>query len=209
MWMHNGGIGGWRQVKRRLADRLADRWYLSVRGTTDSEWAFALFLDTLERLGVDPASEPAQGFGPSVLRRALLRTIHIINELTDSVDSAAGPGSTDDTRSLLNFAISDGHTVVCTRYINSSTDQAASLYYSSGSEWRARPSAVDDRQFEMERRDKSADIVLVASEPLTFERGNNPYSPLVLFLSLALVFLLTCCCSAYQKTGSMCRRTRF
>jgi hypothetical protein len=28
----------------------------------------------------------------------------------------------------------------------------------------------------MDRRDKGADIVLVASEPLTFERGKSPFT---------------------------------
>lgn len=171
MWMHNGGLGGWRHIKRRLGERLADRWYLGVVGGTDSEWSFALFLDILERMGHDPAAPPAKGFGPTVLRRAMLRTIQQINELTDAIPESVIHADNVDTRSLLNFAVSDGHSVICTRYISSSTDEAASLYYSSGSQWENRPSAGDDRNYKMERRDKGADVVLVASEPLTFERG--------------------------------------
>ena len=72
-----------------------------------------------------------------------------------------------DTRSLLNFAVTDGCSVVCTRYVGSKTDEAASLYFSSGTSWKEEGEGV----FKMERRDKGADIVLVASEPLTFERG--------------------------------------
>jgi glutamine amidotransferase len=45
MWMHNGGLGGWKYIKRHLGARLADKWYLQVKGGTDSEWAFALYLD--------------------------------------------------------------------------------------------------------------------------------------------------------------------
>ncbi|CAJ2507652.1 Uu.00g088380.m01.CDS01 [Anthostomella pinea] len=173
MWMHNGGLGGWKYIKRKLGERLHDKWYLNVHGGTDSEWAFALFLDRLERLGVDPSSQPKKGFNPSMLRRALLQTIDIINELTASIPESTVQSENVDTRSLLNFAVTDGHSIICTRYVSSNTDEAASLYFSSGTQWETKqPSSANDRDYQMERRDKGADIVLVASEPLTFEREN-------------------------------------
>lgn len=171
--MHNGGLGGWKYIKRRLAERLHDDWYLSVKGGTDSEWAFALFLDRLQRLGVDPSSQPEKGFGPAVLRKALLQTIEVINELTMAIPESTIQKENVDTRSLLNFAVTDGHSIICTRYVSSNTDEAASLYYSSGTQWETKPTAAETRDFEMERRDKGADIILVASEPLTFERGKQ------------------------------------
>ncbi|KAH8664003.1 nucleophile aminohydrolase [Xylariales sp. PMI_506] len=172
MWMHNGGLGGWKYIKRRLGEKLHDKWYLSVQGGTDSEWAFALFLDRLQRLGVDPSSAPEDGFGPSLLRKALLQTIEVINELTTSIPESVVQSENVDTRSLLNFAVTDGHSIICTRYVSSKTDEAASLYYSSGTQWETKPSPSDTRDYQMKRRDKGADIVLVASEPLTFEREN-------------------------------------
>ncbi|KAJ6783447.1 hypothetical protein PWT90_08864 [Aphanocladium album] len=172
MWMHNGGLGGWKHIKRRLGSQLADKWYLGVQGGTDSEWAFALFLDTLERLGHNPSACPSTGFGPIVLRKAVEQTIAKINELTDSIPKEILESEDVDTRSLLNFAVTDGHSTICTRYISSARDEAASLYYSSGTRWETRTGAADDRQYHMERQDKGADIVLVASEPLTFEREN-------------------------------------
>ena len=171
MWMHNGGLGGWKYIKRRLGERLSDKWYLYPTGSTDSEWAFALFLDTLERMGHDPGSMPENGFGLAILRKAMLRTIADINGLTDAIPETIIQADNVDTRSLLNFAVSDGHSVICTRYISSSTDEAASLYYSSGTRWETRTRCGNDSDYMMERQDKGADIVLVASEPLTFERG--------------------------------------
>ncbi|KAI1308865.1 nucleophile aminohydrolase [Xylaria venustula] len=171
MWMHNGGLGGWKYIKRKLGERLHDKWYLNVQGGTDSEWAFALFLDRLERLGVDPSSQPKKGFGPTALRRAMLQTIEIINELTMDIPESTVQSENVDTRSLLNFAVTDGHSIICTRYVSSKTDEAASLYFSSGTQWESKP-VGEDRDYQMERRDKGADIVLVASEPLTFEREN-------------------------------------
>jgi glutamine amidotransferase len=152
---------------------LADKWYLGVVGGTDSEWAFALFLDTLERMGHDPSSQPEHGFGPTVLRKAMLKTIAIINELIDAIPESTVHSENLDTRSLLNLALTDGHSIICTRYVSSSTDEAASLYYSSGTQWETRHLQPDDNNYQMERRDKGADIVLVASEPLTFERGRQ------------------------------------
>jgi len=167
MWMHNGGIGSWNTVKRQLAVSVDDKWFLGVQGSTDSEWAFALFLDSMEKLGHDPSSNPgAGGFGHTVLRKALLRTIKEINRFTSQITLAK---KTEDSISLLNFAVTDGHSVVCSRYVSSRTDEAASLFFSSGTSWKAQEG--EKGEYKMERRDKGADIVLVASEPLTFERG--------------------------------------
>ncbi|EXJ79489.1 glutamine amidotransferase [Capronia coronata CBS 617.96] len=168
MWMHNGNVGAWKYVKRPLATSLSDKWFLGVKGGTDSEWAFALFLDTLEREGVDPSSEPEGGFDTKTLRRTMKKTIAKINALVKTVSTEH---QLDDieTRSLLNFAVTDGHSVIVTRYVSSKTDAAASLYYSSGTAW---VEGKTKGQFRMERRDKASDVVLVASEPLTFERHN-------------------------------------
>lgn len=182
MWMHNGGIGGWKLgVKRKLVTDVSDRWFEGVGGSTDSEWAFALFLDSLEKLGVDVDDEVKQrhGFGHTVLRKAMLKTIERINGYTRLLDEEVK--SKGDVRSLLNFAVTDGKSVVCTRYVTSKTDEAASLFFSSGTSWTEQPRSSSDHagrpklgkgEYKMERRDRGADIVLVASEPLTFERDN-------------------------------------
>ena len=184
LWMHNGSLGAWPAIKRALAARLADRWFLSVKGGTDSEWAFALFLDRLERRGVDPAADPGgAGFKHGVLRAAMLDTIACINELVAAVPLETLKKGGIEARSLLNFAVADGHNVVCTRYVSSSTDEAASLYFSSGTSWTE--DGAKKGEFKMERRDRGADIVLVASEPLTFERGMQA-SPEACAISLTL-----------------------
>ncbi|KIX08798.1 uncharacterized protein Z518_03455 [Rhinocladiella mackenziei CBS 650.93] len=168
MWMHNGNIGAWKYVKRPLSDSIADKWFLGVKGGTDSEWAFALFLDILEREGVDPSSAPEGGFDAKILRRAMKKTIAQINAFVKAVPPEYQLPDVE-TRSLLNFAVTDGHSVIVTRYVSSKTDAAASLYYSSGTAW---VEGKTKGQFRMERRDKASDVVLVASEPLTFERHN-------------------------------------
>lgn len=167
MWMHNGGIGSFKEgVKRKLVSDVQDRWFDGVAGSTDSEWAFALFLDSLERLGYDPdgADYQTNGFGHTILRKAILLVIERINGYIGQL-----PPQSRDV-SLLNFAITDGKSVVCTRYVSSKTDEAASLFFSSGTDWTKKDGRTKG-DYRMERRDRGADIVLVASEPLTFERG--------------------------------------
>jgi glutamine amidotransferase len=180
MWMHNGGIGAWKLgVKRKLVTDISDKWFEMVNGSTDSEWAFALFLDALEKMGCDPdcAKKQRNGFGHTILRKAMLKTIERINGFIKSLPEDVRANG--DTRSLLNFAVADGKSVVCTRYVSSRTDEAASLFFSSGTSWREQktddtitPTRPGKGEYKMERRDKGADIVLVASEPLTFERDN-------------------------------------
>lgn len=171
MWMHNGGIGAWKYVKRPLASSLDDKWYLGVKGGTDSEWAFALFLHILaNEEKVDPSSTPPDGFGAKTLRRAMKKTIARINVLIKQSLPVDHTLEDVETRSLLNFCVTDGHSVIVTRYVSSKTDAAASLYYSSGTDWVESP--TNPGHFQMERRDKASDVVLVASEPLTFERHN-------------------------------------
>lgn len=178
MFMHNGGIGCFKQIKRRLALSLNEKWFTLVQGSTDSEWAFALFLDCLDKAGISPDSEPGKGgFGHTVLRKAILETLERINGFIREIVGTDGMGN-EDSRSLLNFAVTDGESVVCTRYVSSKTDEAASLFFSSGTSWKEVDGAVHAsggegaaRDYVMERRDKGSDIVLVASEPLTFERG--------------------------------------
>jgi glutamine amidotransferase len=70
--------------------------------------------------------------------------------------------------------------VIATRYVSSPTEEPASLFFRY--EFRHRDkvdcsSGTSFHQyapghFRMERRDKGQDIVLVASEPLTFERAD-------------------------------------
>jgi glutamine amidotransferase len=175
MFMHNGGIGCFKQIKRRLAMSLNEKWFTLVQGSTDSEWAFATFLDCLDKAGISPDKElDTGGFGHTVLRKAILKTIARINGFIKEVVGDQSMGN-EDSRSLLNFAVTDGSSVVCTRYVSSQTDEAASLFFSSGTSWKEvethTPNLSEDRDYVMERRDKGSDIVLVASEPLTFERG--------------------------------------
>ncbi|KAJ7783738.1 nucleophile aminohydrolase [Mycena maculata] len=153
MFMHNGGIGQWPLIKRSLQKALSDVAFNMVQGNTDSEWAFALFLSKLP----DP---DARTFTPDILRRAMLDTIASLNDLAEAA------GVTEP--SLMNFCVTDGDTVVVTRYISSDKDEAASLWFSSGTTFSED---AEGGHYKMSKADKRENIIMVASEPLTFERG--------------------------------------
>jgi len=154
MWMHNGGIAEFNKIKRKLQAMLADDVFVIAQGNTDSEWAFALFLSMLP----DPhASE----FTPKILQQAMLDTIAAFNKIARDANITEP--------SLLNFCVTDGETVVATRYISSKQEEAASLYFSSGSTFYEY---APGGHYKMSKSDKRENIILVASEPLTFEKAD-------------------------------------
>ena len=158
LFMHNGAILAFVQIKRRLIDHLDDKFLLFIQGSTDSECCCALFLDTLYKMGYDP-SDTDTCFSHKVLRDGLLRTIDLIKTWQTAVT---------DEPSLLNFAVTDGRSVIVSRYVTSKTDEAASLHFSTG----LRFFAYEPGLFKMERLNRSQDVIFIASEPLTFERGD-------------------------------------
>ncbi|KAI9483850.1 MAG: nucleophile aminohydrolase [Benjaminiella poitrasii] len=153
MWMHNGGIADFEKIKRKLQNSLPEELFLFVQGNTDSEWAFALFLSFL-------SNPNANSFEHQELKEAMLKTVAQLNAWAEEYDITEP--------SLLNFAVTDGQSVVCIRYISSKTEEAASLYFSSGTRFECyRPG-----HYRMVKADRREDIVVVASEPLTFEKAD-------------------------------------
>lgn len=148
LWMHNGAIGEFAKIKRRLRASLDDAAYESIQGTTDSEHAFAVFL-TLIR-DVDPAS-------PSALGDALVETIRRLERWT----SEAGVR----VPSFYNFAVTDGERLAMARYGSDSHREPVSLYFALGMKL-----VLDDGKAKLERRPPDESSVIIASEPLTEDR---------------------------------------
>lgn len=157
--MHNGGIAEFERLKRPLQALLPDKIFQIPQGNTDSEWAFALFLSILDPIASVDSTEP---FPPSVLRQAMLDTIAKLNSLARDANVTEP--------SLMNFCVTDGQTVVATRYISSKRDEAASLYFSSGTTFSEYSPGG---HYRMSKLDKRENIFMIASEPLTFEKGQG------------------------------------
>ena len=148
LWMHNGVIGGFRAIRRRLRESLDDRFYDTIQGTSDSEHAFALFLQFLAR-------EEETG-SPAAMSTALEKSIRQINAWTREAHV--------DEVSRLNIAVTDGETMIATRYVSNPAARANTLYIGKGTDFR-----VDNDVYHFTASEKTPKVVLVASEPLTVD----------------------------------------
>lgn len=157
MFMHNGGISNFDKIKLRLINFIDEKFFLQIKGSTDSECCFALLLHCLKVNGFDPDSGELCDL--KILRQSVVDTIQHIKNWVKEVSNDP---------SLLNFAVTDGENIVVSRYVTSRTDEAASLYFSTGSNFVE----FAPGRFKMERMNKSQNLVMVASEPLTFERND-------------------------------------
>jgi glutamine amidotransferase len=149
MWMHNGAVADFRKIKRRLRESLKDEFYDMIEGTTDSEHAFALFLNNL--------SVPFGEASGDDLRRALVETIARLNELTRDAGILEP--------SFYNFAVTDGRSTVVSRYCSAEGIKVNSLHYSRGHQFECLPGGICDMH--PVSGDSTARAVIVASERLT------------------------------------------
>jgi predicted glutamine amidotransferase len=146
LWMHNGQVASFARIKRRLRQSLPDPLYESVRGSTDSEHAFAVFLD---RLGDTDTLRT-----PQDLARALVETVARMEEWT----AEAGV----DAPSYYNFAVTDGSSIVAVRYVSDPSLEPISLYFRVVGEPPDRRSATAP----------PARAVMLASERLSENTGD-------------------------------------
>jgi glutamine amidotransferase len=142
-----------------LINFIDENFFIHIKGSTDSECCFALFLHCLKVNGFDPDSGAVCDL--KILRKSVVDSIQHIKNWVKEVQVSNEP-------SLLNFAVTDGENIVVSRYVTSKTDEAASLYFSTGSNFVE----YSPGRFKMERMNKSQNLVMIASEPLTFERND-------------------------------------
>jgi ergothioneine biosynthesis protein EgtC len=146
LWMHNGWISGFSRIKRRMREGLADEIYDGIQGTTDSEHAFALFLHHLYK--------HMQDYSMTTLTKAMRNTVASIERW--SIRAGARRPS------HMNFAVSDGHNVIATRYVTDGDEEPQSLYVAQGERLEVR-----DGRYRMLPAANTAESVIIASEPLT------------------------------------------
>ncbi|RMH69996.1 MAG: class II glutamine amidotransferase [Gemmatimonadetes bacterium] len=147
LWMHNGVLADFPRIKRRLRASLRDDIYHHIYGTTDSEHAFGLFMNQLE--------DPRGTYPPDQLQTAMITTIRQLEQWNAEAGIVQG--------SLLNFAVSDGNTVMVTRYTTDPAVPPASLYYSCGHRFECKEGIC-----QMVPPQGEPHAIIIASEPLTF-----------------------------------------
>lgn len=145
MFMHNGVLGAYRDVIRRLREDLEADTYFGIRGTTDSEHAFAVVQEELGADAVDPGVEDLAG----AVRAGLGRLERLKHEL-------GGAGET----TWANFCLTDGESIVATRYASPADAPAQTLYVGEAG------SFVTDGEFVATPDPTGDEATLVASEPL-------------------------------------------
>ncbi|KAF2077373.1 hypothetical protein CYY_001301 [Polysphondylium violaceum] len=162
-WMHNGTIPYFLKLKRDIINLCSDSAFEMIKGTTDSEVLFALFITNYEKeiqyqtekvkpSGVvyyshefnEPEEVPysKEINNTEVLPKVLKDTIQQIHQIVLSYEVSNGilDDSMIEGASLsitsafgkLNLAVTDGKTVVASRYITGDPKCAHSLYWSRG-----------------------------------------------------------------------------
>lgn len=112
LWMHNGRLDQFSKFRRLILNDLSDQAFDFIKGNTDSECAFAVFLDEIN-FNLNASLEQ--------LKQAMRATIKKINHYRKVVNA--------DTNAFINFAVTNGKESVFTRYSSVSEVRPASLFY--------------------------------------------------------------------------------
>lgn len=150
-FMHNGSVGGFAALRRALLAELSDEAFALVRGSTDSEHLFALFVDEhAKAAGVaERAERMAAALEASVARLLALAEARSVKEPHH-----------------LNLAVTDGSAAAVTRFTTASDLEPGSLYWHQGMRYLCVGNAC-----RMVAPDAHGGAVLVCSEPLSADPG--------------------------------------
>jgi len=154
MFMHNGAVGRFLRVKRKLGQKLSKEVYYAIDGTTDTEHIFALLLDLLgsERDNPDVSLDK--------ITDAFIRTIQIIVKMVYSVEELHEP----HVYSSLNFALTNGKIVIASRFRDGPEDPPSLYVHDRGSYECDVNGTV---QVPLVSPSLTTADVIIASEPLT------------------------------------------
>lgn len=147
LMMHNGGIENFHKIKRTLRSRLSDTMYTWIKGQTDSEHIYALFLDKILPF--------EQQLDVHLIANALEETLREIVQIKEL------HGLTEP--SYFNLCVTDGKSIVATRYVTHQDHDALTLYHSKGGKYECQ----DDGHCRMVHDGNDTDAVLIVSEKLT------------------------------------------
>lgn len=138
MLMHNGDIFNFSLIKRALRRLLDDDLYNWIRGDTDSEHFFALFLQLAKGKDLRQLS---------VIAEVMRMTIQTIEELIHQTGL--------EGTSWYNLCLTDGIRLVASRFCTDKILKPESLHYLKGYSWSERIIKPDEKS------------VLISSEKLT------------------------------------------
>ena len=145
-FMHNGDIGGFSKIKRHLIQSLSDEAYNHIKGSTDSEHFFAVFID--EYLGLKQL-EPWDRMATAMM--------YAIRKVLDLIDEHA-----NKEPSYMNMVLTDGHLAVAVRLTTDNEEYADSLYLNLGKKY-----VCEDGICHMKEPGDHEKAVIISSEPLS------------------------------------------
>jgi glutamine amidotransferase len=121
LMMHNGDAPQFPKMKRAIREQLSDETYNWIKGQTDTEHLFAMFVDELNsRLAITELTG-------DLMADALQAMVSRMEKLKDKLQITES--------AYLNMVVTDGERMVGMRYISNAEDDALSLYYSEGSRY--------------------------------------------------------------------------
>lgn len=145
LFMHNGWIPKFERIKREVHTMLDDDLYNWIKGNTDSEVIFALFLQLARKNGTETVEDIAG---------TLEETLSVLTELSKKHNPRAV--------SHFNICITDGKRLVAFRYCTSKTTRPETMYISLGKGVSGVKSS-----FASIKKGINPEQLIVASEKLT------------------------------------------
>jgi predicted glutamine amidotransferase len=157
---HNGDLARFAEMKPHLLESIRPEIVNLIRGTTDSEWIYALIVSRL--------ADPHGAFTADDLVRAVDEACGIIRQARERAGIA--------TSSSVNLFLTTGEQIAAVRYcfdfgcyrtedpakVHEANLAFLSLWYTSGREY-----GFHDGEWRMTGGADTADSIMIASEPLT------------------------------------------
>jgi ergothioneine biosynthesis protein EgtC len=173
--MHNGDVGNFQKIRRKVLETVCDEAFSNVYGSTDSEHFFAVIIDELLKKQVIGALGLA-----TALDSAIQRVVALVEQFGDNAPS------------YLNVAVTDGENAVISRYNNDREHAPESLYYYCGDLYEAGGKVQ-----------QVYDEVVVSSEKLTEDPAWRPVPPNhLIILSRGQSPVLVPCGELHQKRAA-------
>lgn len=158
-FMHNGDLNGFTTVRREIIAGLGAEAFELIRGNTDSEHLFALFIDELGRTEWKRKKTHTGAMMARSLERAISRALRI-----------CGDHGFSSVATFLNIAVSDGRCAVACRYTGG--DEPLSLHVHHGGRYQCENGVC-----RMRSAGKHDGAVIISSEPLSDEDGWEEVPP--------------------------------
>ncbi len=149
LMMHNGNIAGFKQIKRHLRRLLDDDLYDWVKGGTDSEHLFALFLQRAKKQNLNQLETVLQ-----ILRETIEEVMMLVRQF-------ASPDAQQEG-AFLNLCLTNGKQLLATRFASNKNATPRTLHYAKGSAF-----VMHDGHGEMKQAKGAPECILVSSEKLT------------------------------------------